>query len=276
MGVPVAQLPDGNFIDAQGNIVDQAGNIISQSNNFDQFGNPIPQVAAAANGGGLRNQLNSNEAKVAGIAGAAGLLGGLFGGHNRDNDIERMKGFNEESLSSGMGFGGELGQLGQRFTNGQFDQMNRGQQGVLDTFFNPENYNRMRTGVMSNFGNAMQGAISGMPMGAMGGGQTAGRMFNLLRQNQGGLSNSLTGIGQQQLNDRRAGFGAMNQFATNRFNMGMGLRNQGFGIANNARNLSINNLMRLKQMQIQQQQAKQAATNAALGAVGTAVSGGAF
>jgi hypothetical protein len=237
--------------------------------------------AATASGGGnpsgfLSSQwqnLGPTGQAAAGIAGVAGLMS-MFNRPGPDQDMARMTGDNEEALSGALGYGGELGQTGMQLSNGMIDQMKRGQQGMLDSYFNPEQYDRMRAGLMSDVGAATQGAMAGMPPSMMGGGAGQARMLGMLRQNQSGLAPSLANIGGMQLQGRREGFNAMNNFATNRFNMGMGLRNQGFGIANNGRQTSINNLMRLKQMKIQQQQQQQAAQNAALSGIGTLASGG--
>jgi hypothetical protein len=214
-----------------------------------------------------------------GAAGAAaGLIGGLgslFGGRQGPTREE----IEQEALArSGMGmadqFGGEMSSMGMGLQNDGRSMLQRGRSGYLNSMFDPNIATGQRAQLASDLAQSRRGV--GNTVGLIGGPLAGAQFARNASAYTPQFAQGSTQIGNNAINRRAQGYQSMAGFGQQDFNQGLGLRNQGYGIASAGRQQLGQTLGRLDQQRQQRKAQQQAMIGGLFKTAGTAASGGLF
>jgi hypothetical protein len=277
MGWEITIMPPGaSYQDEFGNWYDEQGNMIASAS-----GGQYPQVSQPGNqAGATRGQPSGLLAQQYGrmgptaqgfaqAAGAAGILGGLFGGGGGPSaqEIEQL-GLARSGQSAAQQFGGRMMSTGMGMERSGQVMRDQGRSGYMDALMNPRNSIAAQGQLASQLGAAQRGSNfrAGITGGPLSGAQFA--------RNQAGISNlgmGLSNIINKGIENRGRGYQAMTGFGDQDMSRGLQLQGSGFGTINQGNS----QLMGILGQQAAAAQARAAQRQQAIqGAVGMAAKAG--
>lgn len=214
-----------------------------------------------------------------GAAGAAaGLIGGLgslFGGRQGPSREE----LEQEALArSGMGmadqFGGEMSSMGMGLQNDGRSMLERGRSRYLSSMFDPNVATGQRAQLASDLAQSRRGV--GNTVGLIGGPLAGAQFARNASAYTPDFARNSGQITRDQFNRQAQGSQFMANAGQQDFNQGLGLRNQGYGIASAGRQQLGSTLGRLDAARQARKAQQQAMIGGLFKTAGTAASGGLF
>jgi hypothetical protein len=281
-------MPPGAVIqDEYGNWYDENGNMVASSAGvgnpmFGQVGPVGNQAGATRSAGGPSGLLAQQYGRMGPTgqgflqaAGAAGILGGLFGGGGGPSaqEIEQL-GLARSGQSAANQFGGRMMSQGLGMERTGLQMRDQGRSGYLDALMNPRNTLAAQGQLATQVSNAQRG--SNFRAGITGG-PLAGAQFK--RNNDayaGNVGMGLSNIINKGIDNRGRGYQAMTGFGDADYSRGLQLQGSGYGTINQGNS----QLMGILGQQAAAAQARaaqrQQAVQGAIGMAAKAGSGGIF